>query len=110
MASHEVISLSMASQWAQEMAEAAKRRMIELGKTPRVEVVEPLEIFARDSWTCQICYRPVNPKSIDPYDPQRVTLDHRMPIALGGAHTRTNLQTAHMVCNSRKGATPQSPS
>lgn len=105
-----VILLSMASEWAVQMAESAKRRMLELGKAPKIEIVEPLEIFHRDSWTCQICYKPVNPKSIDPFDPQRVTLDHRMPIALGGAHSKTNLQTAHLSCNSRKGASPQSPS
>jgi 5-methylcytosine-specific restriction endonuclease McrA len=102
--------LSMASEWAIQMAESAKRRMLELGKSPIVEIVEPLEIFERDSWSCQICHRPVNPKSIDPYDPQRVTLDHRMPIALGGAHSKSNLQTAHLSCNSRKGASPQAPS
>lgn len=105
-----VILLSMASEWAIQMAESAKRRMLELGKKSHVEIVEPLEIFSRDSWVCQICFRPVNPKSIDPFDPQRVTLDHRMPIALGGSHSKTNLQTAHLSCNSRKGATPQAPS
>jgi 5-methylcytosine-specific restriction endonuclease McrA len=99
----------MATEWAVQMAESARRRMVELGRKSIVELVEPLEIFIRDSWVCQICYRPVNPKSIDPFDGQRATLDHRMPLTLGGAHSKSNLQTAHLSCNSSKGARPQAP-
>lgn len=32
------------------------------------------------------------------------SLDHREPLALGGAHTYDNSQCAHLVCNERKGA------
>jgi 5-methylcytosine-specific restriction endonuclease McrA len=100
----------MASQWAIQSAESARERIRIFNKNSKVEIVEPLEIFQRDRWICQICFKSVNPKSIDPYDPQRVTLDHRLPIALGGAHTKTNLQTAHLTCNISKGARPQTPS
>lgn len=100
----------MASEWAIQMARSAETRMRELNKNSKIEMVEPLEVFNRDGWVCQICFKPVNPKSIDPFDPQRVTLDHRLPISLGGSHTKTNLQTAHMTCNASKGARPQSPS
>ncbi len=100
----------MATEWAIQMADSARRRMKELGKSSRVEVVEPLAVFTRDNWTCQICFKPVRPNSIDPYDPQRVSLDHRLPIFMGGSHTISNLQTSHLVCNSAKGARPQSPS
>ena len=100
----------MASEWANQMADSARRRMQELGKNSRVEVVEPLEVFARDKWICQICFKPVRPESIDPYDPLRVSLDHRLPIAMGGPHTIVNLQTSHLVCNTTKGARPQAPS
>ena len=103
------IFLIMASDWAIQAANSARERIKEFNKNSRVEIVEPLQVFNRDGWICQICFRPVNPKSIDPYDPQRVTLDHRLPIALGGTHTITNLQTAHLSCNSRKGASPQTP-
>ena len=100
----------MATEWAIQMADSARRRMKELGKSSRVEVVEPLAVFTRDNWTCQICFKPVRPNSIDPYDPQRVSLDHRLPIFMGDSHTISNLQTSHLVCNSAKGARPQSPS
>lgn len=100
----------MASEWAIQAAESARERIRALNKSSKVELVEPLEVFKRDDWICQICFKSVNPKSIDPYDSQRVTLDHRLPIALGGPHTKTNLQTAHLRCNISKGARPQPPS
>ena len=99
----------MASEWAIQAANSARERIKSLNKNSKVEIVEPLEIFHRDNWTCQICYKPISPKSIDPFDPQRVTLDHRLPIVLGGAHTKTNLQAAHLTCNSSKCARPQPP-
>ncbi len=110
MSHYRDILLGMASQWAIQSAESARERIRIFNKNSKVEIVEPLEIFQRDRWICQICFKSVNPKSIDPYDPQRVTLDHRLPIALGGAHTKTNLQTAHLTCNISKGARPQTPS
>lgn len=104
------ILLGMASQWAIQAAESARERIKAFNKSSKVELVEPLEVFKRDNWICQICFKSVNPKSIDPYDSQRITLDHRLPIALGGTHTKTNLQTAHLSCNISKGARPQPPS
>lgn len=38
----------MASEWAIQMADSVCRRMQDLGKSARVEVVEPLAVFARD--------------------------------------------------------------
>lgn len=99
----------MASSWAIEMAESARRRMSELGKKGRVELVEPDSIFARDKWLCQICFRPIPKFVSSPYDPQRATIDHRLPLAAGGDHTYANLQSAHLGCNSSKGARPQPP-
>jgi 5-methylcytosine-specific restriction endonuclease McrA len=100
----------MVTSWAIEMAESARRRMVELGKKGRVELIEPDSIFARDRWLCQICFRPI-PKTVSsPYDPQRATIDHRLPLAAGGNHTYSNLQSAHLGCNSAKGAKAQPPS
>lgn len=59
------------------------------------------EIFERDGWSCQICGQPVlrNVKFPHPFFP---TLDHRIPLARGGPHTRDNAQTAHLLCNIQK--------
>jgi 5-methylcytosine-specific restriction endonuclease McrA len=33
-----------------------------------------------------------------------LTVDHVLPLALGGVNTRTNLRAAHLSCNSGRGA------
>lgn len=68
-----------------------------------VERVFRQKVFERDDWTCRICNKPVDraaevPASLAP------TVDHIVPLALGGEHAYRNVQTAHFICNSVKGA------
>jgi 5-methylcytosine-specific restriction endonuclease McrA len=35
------------------------------------------------------------------------SIDHIIPLALGGYHERRNVHTAHRICNSRKQARAQ---
>lgn len=76
------------------------RRAIESGN-PGVKLVSR-EVFMRDGWVCGLCH-----KSIDPDAPKRspwsASLDHIMPISLGGSHTLDNVQAAHLWCNQSKG-------
>lgn len=58
-------------------------------------------IYERDRWVCQLCRRKVNPKLTVPH-PQAATLDHVLPVSLGGTHDEWNLQLAHFGCNSKK--------
>lgn len=67
------------------------------------ERFEYREVFDRDGWICQLCDEPVDPQLRHP-DPMSVSLDHIVPLALSGPHSRSNSQTAHLVCNRRKGA------
>jgi hypothetical protein len=60
------------------------------------------EIFERDRWKCQICGRKVDPKAKYP-DPLSASLDHTVPLAEGGAHSRANTRCTHWICNSRRG-------
>lgn len=53
-----------------------------------------LELFERDHWTCQYCG--------DKVTETNVTLDHFVPQCKGGGHTKTNLRTSCLVCNSIK--------
>lgn len=67
-----------------------------------IEEFTHLEIFERDRWMCQLCGVPVD-RSIRGSRPMAKSLDHVIPMSLGGAHTRTNVQLAHFGCNSQKG-------
>lgn len=70
------------------------------------EAVDPFEIFARDKWVCQLC-GDRTPKSLrGTCEPNAPELDHIIPLALDGSHTRDNLQCACRSCNQRKGAKP----
>jgi hypothetical protein len=71
--------------------------------TTSVEVFTHLEIFERDDWVCQICNKCVPPWLRHPH-PQSASLDHIVPLARGGTHTRDNVQLAHLRCNLRKHA------
>jgi len=63
--------------------------------------IDPLLIYMRDGWRCGICGQIVDPTLKHP-DPMSASLDHIIPLAVGGTHTRQNVQLAHMICNSSK--------
>jgi 5-methylcytosine-specific restriction endonuclease McrA len=67
-----------------------------------VESFDDLEIFERDGWVCQLCLEPVDPSLAWP-DGLSKSLDHIVPLAFGGSHSRENTQLAHLVCNIKKG-------
>lgn len=51
-------------------------------------------IFKRDEWTCQYCGEILNGDN--------ATLDHYIPQSKGGSHSKENLRTCCLVCNSIK--------
>lgn len=60
-------------------------------------------IFERDRWRCRICGGRVDKRLKWPHA-KSASLDHIVPISQGGKHIRSNVQCAHLGCNSRKGA------
>lgn len=68
-----------------------------------IEAFDRIEVFDRDGWMCGICNEPVD-RSVRFPDPSSVSLDHIIPLSRGGDHSRANCQTAHRICNLRKGA------
>jgi len=68
------------------------------------ERVDPLVVFGRDKWTCQICKRPTPQKQRGTVDGSAPELDHIVPLSLGGEHTYANTQCACRRCNQAKGA------
>lgn len=85
-----------------EMArEHAHRRRARL-RGVEVEQFKDTEIFERDDYICQICFEPIDPFLCWP-DTMSVSLDHIIPLAKQGSHTRDNVQSAHLRCNQCKG-------
>ena len=52
---------------------------------------------------CGICLESLDFSLIFP-NPFSISIDHIIPLSLGGNHTEDNLQLAHLQCNTRKGA------
>lgn len=72
------------------------------GYNIRISRVNRLAVYARDAWTCGICYEPVDPDAPvnSTWD---ATLDHVIPRSLGGTDDPANLRIAHRWCNSVRG-------
>ncbi len=65
------------------------------------EPVKRSRVFERDGWKCGICQKRVDKRLKHPH-PLSASLDHVVPMALGGGHTYLNTQCAHLQCNSKK--------
>jgi hypothetical protein len=76
------------------------RRARKRGAT--VERVDALNVFERDNWMCGICDEPVDPILRHP-DRMSVSLDHVVPLSLGGEHSYANTRCSHWICNVRRG-------
>jgi 5-methylcytosine-specific restriction endonuclease McrA len=67
-----------------------------------------LEVLNRDDWHCQIdnCRCPAGRyiRGTGKDDPWAGVADHIQPLSRGGHDTLDNVQAAHRVCNSAKGA------
>lgn len=61
------------------------------------------DIFERDAWRCQLCGEKVR-RDVHSRHPDAPSLDHIIPLARGGTHSRINAQTLHLKCNCRKHA------
>lgn len=57
----------------------------------------------RDGWRCALCGLWVDRRRNHP-DPMSPSVDHVVPLALGGPHIMSNVQLAHLHCNIEKGA------
>lgn len=79
----------------------AKRKAIERG-CKEARSIDPIKVFDRDGWRCQICLQPTPRKLRGTYKHNAPELDHIVPIAKGGAHVWSNLQCACRSCNSAK--------
>lgn len=72
-----------------------KRRALMFGNGP-VENIGIEKLFDRDDGLCGIC-------NIHLEDNEKGSIDHVIPLSLGGTHTWDNVQLAHLSCNIAKG-------
>lgn len=69
------------------------------------ESFDPLDVFKRDRWTCQMCGAKTPKTYRGTCDDRAPELDHIIPLALGGEHSMRNTQCLCRKCNGDKGAT-----
>lgn len=69
---------------------------------PDAEVVDRDAIGDRDGWRCGLCCKAIDRTLAYP-DPNSASLDHVVPLSLGGKHVGANAQIAHLHCNVAKG-------
>ncbi|WP_413247018.1 HNH endonuclease [Sphingomonas sp. 1P06PA] len=59
-------------------------------------------MFERDGWRCHLCHRSTPKRLRGSYKPSAPELDHIVPLAKGGSHTRANTACACRQCNGAK--------
>lgn len=66
------------------------------------DLIDPMIIFERDKWTCHVCLDVLDQSLRGTYNPKAPTVDHVIPVKVGGAHAVDNLKCACRLCNGRK--------
>jgi 5-methylcytosine-specific restriction endonuclease McrA len=64
--------------------------------------VERMVVYERDNWTCHLCGKRID-RLLKWPDAMSASIDHVIPLSLGGAHTYDNIKAAHLKCNIGKG-------
>lgn len=82
----------------------ARRRAIERGA--RADRFDPFEIFDRDGWRCHMCGCSTPKRLRGTYEGNAPELDHLVPLAAGGEHSRRNTACACRRCNLLKADKP----
>lgn len=66
------------------------------------EEIDRFAVFERDGWICCVCDTLIDRTLRFPNE-MAATLEHIVPLALGGTHTWDNVGTSHAKCNWLKG-------
>lgn len=60
--------------------------------------IDPVELFEKCEWICHLCLAEIERHRRCP-DKWAATIDHVVPLSLGGQHTWDNVKAAHAICN-----------
>lgn len=82
--------------------ENRKRNAIHRGASSVIGKVNLFEVAERDKWTCGICYKNIDMNLKFPHR-MSASIDHVIPVSIGGVHSIANVQLAHLSCNASKG-------
>ncbi|MDP8212334.1 MAG: HNH endonuclease [Candidatus Zapsychrus exili] len=77
-----------------------KRRALMVNVT--IEDFDPISIFERDNYICQLCGRKTRPNYKNPHHCLYPNLDHILPLSKGGEHSKRNTQCLCHKCNMEK--------
>ena len=77
-----------------------KRRAVMRGAF--IERVDLCKVYERDRGRCHLCGGKISLKNKFPH-PKSMSLDHVVPLSMGGTHEMKNVRLAHFICNSVKG-------
>jgi 5-methylcytosine-specific restriction endonuclease McrA len=95
---------------AGERARRHKRASRAVGKarlrTATVECFDPIEVLERDGWRCHLCGGKTPKRLRGTYEDSAPELDHIVPLAAGGEHSRRNTACACRKCNIAKSDKP----
>lgn len=92
--------LTPASRAAKARYKAQRRAKLKID----AESFDPIEVFDRDRWICQLCGIKTPKSHRGKNLPTSPELDHIISLKHGGAHTRANTQCACRTCNGEKGS------
>lgn len=65
-------------------------------------MINKQDVFDFYNWECIICEENID-KGLEYPHKMSATLEHIVPLSLGGTHTWDNVAPAHLLCNQKKG-------
>ena len=65
--------------------------------------IDRIDLFDYYDWNCHICNNEID-KTLRRPHPLAATIDHKIPLSLGGLHSWDNVAPAHLRCNELKGS------
>ncbi len=89
---------------ASKRVSRTKRKAMERGASGGS--VDPIKVFDRDGWRCQLCKCKTPKAKRGSYDADAPELDHIIPLSKGGDHSYLNTQCACRACNAAKSNKP----
>ena len=81
-------------------ASATERLRVTVNGVP--QRIDRVVIYERDEWVCQLCMEPID-RTLRYPERMCASIDHVVPVSMGGDNSAENLQASHLRCNFVKG-------